>query len=295
MAELFNRAVQVTFGPKDSAGRQVRGLRVVFSVEKSLEKQPNPAKIQIYNMSEESRAIAEDKKSAVILEAGYGRWITDTVSRSEKFQGDLRKLFIGDVAKVKTEKQGADIITTIEAGDGENAYNYANMDASFAAGTRVSQVLDGIVSSFGLTKGNLLGLNLQDQFQQGLTLSGLTRDHLSLLTNRQGLEWSIQDDQLQILPPATSTTQEAVLLNKATGLIGSPFKTKIVNQDLITKKDGKEAAAGTQATSLLNAEIRPGRLIKLESDFVNGVFKVTKVTHAGDTHSQQFYSQLEAK
>lgn len=295
MSDLFNRAVQVSVGEKNGDGIQIRGLRVTFNIEKSLEEQPNNSRIQIYNLSERSRAIIEDRKTAIILEAGYGQWVGDGNTNTERFNGNLKKIFVGDVARVRTEKNGPDIVTSIEAGDGEVSYNNSKMNASYAPGTRAGQVLDGIISSFELTKGMVSGFNVNDQFQQGLSLSGLTRDHMSNLANRQGLEWSIQDNQLQILRPGDGTTQEAVLLNPFTGLIGSPFKDKIVNQDLLTKKDGKEATSGTEAVSLLNADIRPGRYVRIESQFVNGNFKVVKVTHEGDTHSTTWYTRLEAK
>lgn len=293
MSELFNRAVQVTIGQRDKDGIQIRNLRISFSVEKTNEKQPNPAVIKIWNLSRQSRAIIEQRKAAIILEAGYGEWRSDTLG-NERFSGDLKKLFTGDIAQVVTERSGADIITTIEAGDGEQAYNFARMDASYKPGTQVGQVMDGILSSFGLTRGSVLGLNQNDQFQNGLSLSGPTRDHMSAIAQRQGLEWSIQDNQLQILPPTEGTEQEAVLLNQATGLIGSPYKTVIVNQDLLQKKDGKNAASGVQVRSLLNPELRPGRYVKVESHLVNGVFRVRSVTHAGDTHAGEYYSNVEA-
>jgi len=64
--------------------------------------------------------------------------------------------------------------------------------------------------------------------------------------------------------------------------------------DLARVGKGKEES-GVSATSLLNPEIRPGRRVQVESQFVNGVFKVEKVTHSGDTHSTQFYSEVEAR
>lgn len=295
MSKLFNRACQVTVGPKNAKGLQIRGLRMSFKIDKSTDKQPNPATIQIYNLSKDSRAIVEDKKSAIILEAGYGSWKSPANSTSENFEGILRKIFVGDVAQVKTERQGPDIITTVEAGDGEAVFGSSRINASFAPGVKASQILDAIVAKFGLSRGQIVGFNGNDSFPNGLSIVGLTRDAMETLMKRQGLSWSIQDDQLQILPPGKGTVQEAILLNKGTGLIGTPFKTKIVNINLLTKKDGKEADLGTKMTTLLNGEIVPGRYVKLESDFVSGIFKVSRVTHEGDTHGKNWYSNIEAK
>lgn len=295
MSQMFNRAYQISIGPRGGTGIKIRHLRVNFFVEKNLEKTPNSARIQIYNLSKESRGFIEQKQNVLILEAGYGYWKRLIQGADESFQGEIKKLFIGDIAKIKTERNGPDIITTIECGDGEVAYNIAKMNLNFTPGVKLGQVLNSITSSFGLTKGPIIGVNENEEFTQGLTLSGPTKDHMDVIAKKQNLEWSIQDDQLQILPPDQGTTQVAVLLNKSTGLIGSPFRDKVVNQDIIKKKDGKEAEAGVEATSLLNAEIKPGRYVKIESSLVSGVFKVKKVTHEGDTHSLNWYTRLEAK
>ena len=293
--QLYNRAFQLTIGPKNGKGLQIRRLRVNFFVEKNLDKQPNSARIQVYNLSKDSRSFVEQKDNVVILEAGYGEWVRRPQAVEETFEGDLKTIFIGDIAKVRTERNGPDIITTIQCGDGEKAYSIAKVEASFSPGVKVDQVLSTILTSMKLGKGDVSGLNGQDIYQQGVSLSGPSRDHLDLITRKQGVEWSIQDDKLQILRPNQSITQEAVLLTPATGLIGTPFKDTIVNQNVLESKKGEEAKSGVEATSLLNAEIKPGRLIRIQSSFVTGDFKVKKVRHEGDNYGDSWYSMIEAE
>lgn len=293
--QLYNRAYQLTVGPKNGTGLQIRRLRCSFFVEKTLEKTPNSARIQVYNLSSDSRSFIESKNNFVILEAGYGRWVTQPITRQETFEGVLKTIFLGDLAKVRTERNGPDIITTLQCGDGENAYAVANINASLTPGVKVGQVLTTILNTMGLNKGEILGLNEQDVYRQGVTLSGPARDQLDLITRKQGVEWSIQDDKLQILPPSIGSQQEVVLLNSTSGLIGTPFKDKIVNQNILKKKDGENATSGIECTSLLNAEIRPGRFVRVESSFVTGNFKVTKVRHEGDNYGDNWYSIIEGE
>lgn len=281
MSVQFNRAVQVRIGPRGTLGVLVDALRVTFNITKSLEPFPNSSTIEITNLSATSRALIEEKRSVVVLSAGYGT--------------DLKNIFIGDIARISTKRVGPDVITEIEAGDGEVAFKDAKLDASFAPGTRFSQVLSAITSSLGLTQGQVKGVNGNDQFQQGLTLSGPSRNHLDTLTRRQRLEWSIQDNQLQILPVDEATDETAIVLNGSTGLVGTPYKTKVVNENLLKKKDGVQAESGVSCVALLNAEIRPGRRIKLESEFINGVFTVRECVHVGDTHGNAWYTKIEAR
>lgn len=281
MAKLYDRACELVIGPRSQDGLKLTGLRVVFNIEKTLDKTPNNATIEIYNLKSASRSFIESEKTSLILDAGY--------------KDNLKTIFIGDIAQVTTKRNGPDIITSIEAADAGINYTTKSADLSFASGSRFKQVFDTIADRFGVTLGEIDGVNENDQFLQGLTLTGMIKDHLDMLTKRQGLEWSIQDNKLQILSPTNSTSEEAVILKSETGLIGSPFKTKIVNQSLLTKKDGKSAENGVEILSLLNPEIRPGRAIVLTSDLVKGQFRCQKVKHMGDTHGNPWYSQLEVK
>lgn len=281
MSELFNRKVQVSIGKRGGQGTLIEDLRIVFKIERTLDKAPNNAQIEIYNLSEKTRALFEMKNAAIRLTAGY--------------EGTLKDIFVGDVASVVTKTSGADLITSVEAGDGEEAFQNRQADLSFAPGAKFGQVLDQLVGSFGLAKGEIQGVDTNDQYLNGLALSGKVSDHFDTVLGKQrGLNWSIQDGQVQILPKLKGSTRPAILLSPSTGLIGSPFKKTIVSMDLAKKKDGKDAESGVELKSLLNPEIIPGRLVKVEARFVNGSFKVEKLTHAGDTRGGTYYTDMEA-
>lgn len=278
MSNRFDRKVELLIGQRGRTGRLITDLRVAFKVEKSLESNPNAAQIDVYNLNAESRAALEKKETLVRLKVGYG--------------SDVRTLFVGDVAVVTTRSSGPDVVTTIEAGDGELPFQTSTAHLSFAPGTRVGQILDSLVERFGLSRGEVKGLNVNDQYINGATFSGLVKDHLDTLLGKQGLRWSIQDDQLQILPVNTATSGTAVVLTPETGLIGSPHKRVVVNTEVTIQ--GKATDSGVQVASLLNPSIRPGGLIKVQAKYFEGVFTVQKVIHTGDTHAGNWFSEVEA-
>jgi hypothetical protein len=296
---LFQRNYNLLIGPKytgrpnDPNGILIKDLRVQFQIEKSLDKEPNTANIEVTNLSGDSRSLVEGlsvqtkggtpvfQQPTLFLNCGYG--VKDVT---------LKNIFQGDIARVTHKRIGTDITTMIEAGDGEVAYNGTSLDKSFSPGTKFDVVLGEVARAMGLSLGQVAGIK-PDQFLQGLSLSGPARMQLQNLMTRQGLSWSIQNGKLQILPPDTGTAETAILINSQTGLIGSPFKTKVVNQSLLKKKDGKEAESGVNVQSLLNPDITPGRIIKLESQLVSGVFFVKKLKHIGDTHGTNWYTEME--
>lgn len=277
----YGRNVKVSVGKRGETGLLIENLRIVFKIEKTLEKNPNNALIEIYNLNPASHAVIEQKKNSIRLSAGYG--------------DSAKDIFIGDVATVTTKRSGSDIITSIEAADGLLAYQSKELDVAFAPGAKAGTILDQLVGAFGLSKGEVQGLDANDQYLNGVALSGKVRDHMDILLGKQpDLAWSIQDNQLQILPKGKGSTRPAILLTPETGLIGSPFKRTVITQDLAKRKDGKEVENGVTVKALLNADLVPGRLIRVEAQFVKGTFKIEKVSHGGDTHAVSYYSDIEA-
>lgn len=279
---LFGRTVRLTVGKRGQSNPLlIEKLRIVFKIEKNLEKIPNNTIIEVYNLSEKNRAVFEQKGAAVRLTAGYGNRIKD--------------IFTGDVATVTTKKQGPDIITSIEAADGLSSYQSKEADLSFGPGTKVGTVLDTLIGSFGLIKGEVQGIDPNDEYLNGVSFSGRVHDHIDTLIGKNpDLEWSVQDGAVQVLPKKKGSTVPAALLTPSTGLIGSPFKRTVLQAEISKNVDGMTAENGVQIKSLLNPDILPGRLIRVEAKFVNGTFKAEKVVHSGDTHDVTYYTDVEA-
>lgn len=262
MSILFGRTAELTVGVPGEQGKKFTKLRMTFSIEKSIESNPNPGKVSIYNLSEQSRALFEQKKATIIFAAGY------TIPEV---------LFTGDVKKPLHNRSGPDWITEIEAGDGETAYQEARIDKSYSPGSSVRQIVTDLGKSLGTSIGEIQGVTAET-FVQGFVASGPVRKYLDEMTQKQGLKWSIQDNALQILPKGGSTTEEAIVLSAASGLVGNP-----------KKKD-----KGVEFQALLQPKIKPGRKVIIVSKTVTGTYTVQKVTHSGDTEGGDWYSTCEA-
>jgi hypothetical protein len=269
---LWQRYVAVTFGNQEtSEATKFEGLRVIFQVEKNAESNPNTAKISVYNLGARGRALAERQKAVVLLEVGYGN------RRDQLFYGDITRAYIS--------RQGPDWVTTVECGDGSDALRSVHIDKSYAPGTDLKQVIKDVAQSFvdqgKVVMGSLLGIE-SEKAQSGIALSGSSKPILDDLTAKQGLEWSIQDNTLQILPTDQDNGLQAVLLTPETGLIGSPVKREV------------DGGMGVEFKALIQPQLTPGRLVKIQSREIEGVYKLNEVAFQGDTHGQAFYASGKA-
>lgn len=268
MPELFLRQAQVTIGSSGNPkALEIDSLRIGFKIDKTVLPDPNKATIQIYNLKEKSRQKFEDKNSRILLKVGYG-----------KDSKDLKQIFIGDVRRVAHVKQGPDWITEIEAGDGEVDFTGSVNEKQFEAGTPLKQVFTDVVGELKDVKNNIAnGLKFAGNLAQGLVTSGSVAKVLDNLTARVGAEWSVQDNELQVLKIGEPKITKAIFLSPETGLVGSPAKTFI----------------GFQITCLLNPDLKPGGLAQILSRDAKGLFRIQSVQHGGDSFSGQWLSVCE--
>jgi len=200
----------------------------------------------------------------VQLDAGYG--------------GIPERIFIGDINKASNIKQGPDIITKIEAGDSSKKYQEKRVNVTLGPGADTKQAVEAIARAMEVGVGSIKGI-VNTVYQQGVTLEGPVKDRMDDVVTKMGLEWSIQDGALQLLPPGTPSETTAIVLSKDTGLLEAPVRTD----------------KGLEFRALLRVAFKPGVSVKIESKFVDGFFKLRKVRLVGDNRKGPFEAQCEAK
>lgn len=278
MSELFNRDFSVTLGTRlirirrDESDRTRPTLRVTFKIERGTNQDPNTAQVSITNLSKENRAAIQEKNIPTIIEAGY--------------VNNMVRLFSGNLNFARHERESVDWVSTFEAGDGSLALQSSRINESFGPGTKIDSVIKRVVECTGLGPGNVVEeLNRGNfrgaltEFKKGYTSSGKCADELKSLTESAGLNYSVQDGQIQLLREGESNGDEAVVLNRSTGLIGSPE----IGEGGIVK-----------ARSLLQGKLTPGRPVKIESLLIDsGFFRIQRVVHTGDSAGGEWYSDIE--
>lgn len=278
---LYGRLYSLALGKPNAAQSAIYGneppkgtpLRFSFEIEKTATASTNKAKVTVYNLTNASRQ-AMAPGFLMQLRAGY-RDLCQT-------------LFVGNVSKVVSETSGSEIMTKVEAGDGEAAIATTTFNQSYGPGTTLAQVLSDVAKSLAVTTaqspvaikaGIAVGIPAVT-FNKGFIASGAARDTLSKLLRSVGLEWSIQNGALTIIPKGAHNGKLAEVVSPQTGLIGVPSK----NGDLV------------QVITLLNPRLVPGGLLQLRSGAkeLDGVYKVRSAKFEGDTHDSKWQATIQA-
>lgn len=261
---LINRVAKIIISTEGDT-IEVKDLRIEFDIEKTSESDPNKGTMIIFNLNETHRAALENEVVYIELEVGYE-------------EGDTTVLFKGDMTKSKTERLGVDYKSIITIGDGSKEIKAAKLDKSYASGANIKTIVVDALNQVGLP---VARNDMQDeQYNQGVTVSGSAKKIIDRFTGKQDLEWSIQDGEVQILNKDQDVGEEAILLTSNTGLLGSPFK----------REDNQ-----VEFKSFIIPGITPGKKIKIESNDINGFFKVTKAKFIGSNHDGPWEILAECK
>lgn len=268
-------------------GLDLSNLRIVFKIKKSDAQTPNTAEIRVYNLAEETAKQIKKEFNRVILQAGY--------------ESNYGVIFDGNIKQVRIGREnGVDTYIDIAAGDGDDAYNYAVVNTTLAAGAKQSDQIDaaaGSMSSRGVSKGYVAGTG-EASLPRGKVMYGMARDYLRQSAEASDTTWSVQDGKLQFVPRTEVLPNQAVVLNSKTGLVGQPEQTN----------------DGIKAKCLLNPMLKIGVRVKIDEKDVaeaklpdtskdseankpaaissDGIYRLLVVEYSGDTRGTDWYADL---
>ena len=275
----FNRSASIVITTQSGEPLNISGLKIVFSVKKTLSTFSNSAHVNIYNLSKKSfdRIAIEDE---LILNAGY------IDGAGEKL------LFKGDIQKISYEHSGPDTITKLQCDDGGLKLREIQSDPdsglSYGVGVGVLQIIGEILDVFGFPS------RQHEQFTDAKYLNGFShvgtaREALTKLCNKIGVEWSIQNGESQLLLKGGVNLTPPIPVSAENGMIGSPDSLDDARGEWSVNK----RYSGWKVRSLVNPEIEPGGRLDITSNVVNGMFKIEEVNHFGDTFGSDWLTIAE--
>jgi len=260
----------------------IDNLQITFDISKSSSNKDrtNSAAIEIYNLDEDSLAVLDKQFIAADFSAGY-------------YNTNIQRLFAGEVAQVTTRQDGPDLVTQIKMGAGYSALNYSTLNDTVPAGKQKKAVLETIRKKIvGINRGVYSGTNCNSPLISGYSLTGTPKAALNKLCSANGMEYNIDNDVLYVMDAGgtyTENTNRALLISPDTGLLDLAYK---VSGEGIRKTPDPAKQAGIQFKSLLNADLIPGCLIKLEQgNSLDGFYKLESVRFSGSWRGGHWISE----
>jgi hypothetical protein len=249
MAEQYLRACNLTLSGGGSA-IDLSNMRIKFKITHATVQAPNSMTAFIYNLSKDTkqRIMAQKEFSKVTLEAGYEQ------NTGVIFKGEI-------IQRITGRENPTDTYLAIVAKEGDQGYNFATVNKTFAKGSTGKDHYDALaqaLSEHGIQPGFISDKLAQLKFPRAVSMFGMARDYLRNLSLSTGCTWSIQDGQLDVVHKDETKPGGTIILNSQTGLIGMPIETM----------------NGIYVRCLINPRIKNpiNRLVKIDQNSINRAF-----------------------
>lgn len=265
-------------------------FKVGFQIEKDTTKESNKAKLEIYNLADATRKKVETADNEVEIYAGY--------------QDQAVKCFVGTVTYGFTRDVGSDCITTLDLADGTVALRDSYCSLSYAPNTSAKTIIQRCADEMGIPVVYGDGVGELESYKNGYSFIGQAKDSLTEICDALGLSWNIQNNILNVILAGGTSTNRGLVFSPQSGLIGVPERivqaeyksnktTPKKKQKQKSKKEEPRKKAGWRISTLLSPSVNPADMVKVESKFVTGWFRVEKVQHRGDYNGANWNSAME--
>lgn len=232
-------------------------LTIEFTINKGINNKINEGNFKIYNLSKDKTDnIFQDyfdykTRRQIFFEGGYNNSTT--------------LCFSGDIYEAYSERQGTDIITTINAREGGWNVDDSYFSQAFSQQSKESDVITALITNLGFKKG-VIQTELKQQNGRGETIEGKT---YQILEDRYPNQVFINGETINILDNNQYIkTKEIKKITSASGLLSTPKKQNNI----------------MSIEMLFDPSINLGELIEVDSEvnkYFNGQYKIIGYTHTG--------------
>ena len=237
-------------------------LHINFMVEKADTETANTATISLWNLNPEHLSILNEPNCVVTLRAGYNTRLT--------------LLCVGAVSYIETIMSDGDRETRIEIADGMIEIRDTYVSLSYAGVINTKKIIEDTASEMGVAVTFSYNAQFAD-LPNGFSFVGAGRVALDKACASSGLQWQIHNGVLLVMMKGDTMSREVFLLTPETGLLGIPKKITYAKDS-----ENAEEQHGWEIEYFLNGAIGIGDYIRLESETVEGYFRVRSIEMDGD-------------
>jgi hypothetical protein len=238
---------------------------------------PNDAKVTIYNLSPQTQRDLLTEGAAIEIWAGY--WPGNGPE-------EYAQIFSGQIRKAQTRPEGADSLTEIECGDGDDAIAHARVRKRMGETTHkeITQAILEAFKEFGVKAGRIDVPDFTESRPR--TIDRSARREMDDICRQHDLQWSIQENVLNVYPrnEPLDVKEREMILSPESGVIESP----------------QFSDDGLELKTLMLPWLRPGQTFRLENKALIEArtpesFKIEEINFAGDNFGGEFGCSIKAK
>lgn len=280
---LYGRKYRVLVDIGNGKAFDVSQLRCKFEITKDMTSlEANQSKVTIYNLSpeDENKLIQEGQR--IIIEAGY-----DGSQYGMIFSGNI-------IQPLRSKENGVDYCLTLVSMDADRYATYGLINVSMVAKQSMRDAVETVLakSSQEVGKGFLTDTTIS--YPRGKVMFGMSRDYLAQLAKSANSAFYIEDGQAHIVAAPDIQSGRILSFGPTTGLINSPMQNELgVSCEVLLNPQVKlNTLFHLDNTKIASQQYTPGQAVRsLDSQ---GIYRVIKLTHSGDTRSNEWVTKIDA-
>lgn len=292
---------------------EIKDLTLTFDIKRSVDnkKESNTATVSVFNLSEDTLSLIDAQPRYCYLNLDIG------------YDGRVMNILLGDILNTSTKRSGTERETTFTIAEGFKSLNTVKISESFPENSTIEDVLNYSLAQTDVSKGVIVGDGVKKKLTYGYPAHGTFRQVLDDICYGNDLEWMIANNRLYVkdkggLLYPKAPLERVVVISANSGMIDIPFRhdvegtrdigqadigdVEVLPQERKLTKTGKVRKVtkekyrrrGVKVVALINPEVIPNSLIKIESTttLLSGFYRVRTIQYKGDMRGNDWTMEI---
>lgn len=279
---LYGRRYRVFVDLGSGKAFDISQLRCKFEIVKSYTRYNNVSSVSIYNLNpnDENTLIKEGQR--IVIEAGYNG-------------SQYGKIFDGNVIQPVRSKEGnTDYVLKLLSMDSDRYLTYGLIGVSLVAQQSMRDAIDTLSRRSSVVTQEGFISEQQIMYPRGKVMFGKSTYYLDQISKTMNAAFYPTDGTINIVKASDLPSNTILDLGPESGLVGNPTQTTygISFSCLLNPRIDINALVHIDNSKINNAEYSQGTPVySLDSE---GIYRVVKLTHSGDTRGDDWVTRVEA-
>lgn len=279
---LYGRRYRIFVDISGNKAFDISELRCTFEITKSGYAEANQSIIQIYNMNpnDENKIIKQGQR--IVVEAGY-------------VGSQYGKIFDGQIVQaIRSKENAVDYVLTLVAMDNDRYTAYGLINTSISANQTARDAVNVLINNAAVPTETGTITQMDIKYPRGKVLFGMSKEYLAQIAKSANASYYSEDGKVNIISLEQEAENRIKSYGPRNGLLGVPSQNElgITCEVLLDPSVNINTFFHVDNDKIAGYQYQVGQPLRgLDNE---GIYRVIRLTHVGDTRGEDWYTSIEA-